>query len=140
MEKDIIKNRLSKVKSLNDFAKLLNGIKREEFGTSKHKITSKQLLHFSSPKIAANRYKTFHINKKSGGLREINAPRYQLGIILHMLNIVFKALTVDEELLVWIAETHEGTRTHGLIELLGVTQVCIPMLQAFFSHDDFVVR
>lgn len=92
MEKDIIKNRLSQVKSLNDFAKLLNGIKREEFGTSKHKITSKQLLHFSSPKIAANRYKTFHISKKNGGLREINAPRYQLGIILHMLNIVFKAV------------------------------------------------
>lgn len=92
MEKDIIKNRLSQVKSLNDFAKLLNGIKREEFGTSKHKITSKQLLHFSSPNIASNRYKTFYISKKSGGLREINAPRYQLGIILHMLNIVFKAV------------------------------------------------
>lgn len=92
MEKDIIKNRLSQVKSLNGFAKLLNDIKREEFGTSKHKITAKQLLHFSSPKIAANRYKTFHISKKSGGLREINAPRYQLGIILHMLNIVFKAV------------------------------------------------
>lgn len=92
MEKDIIKNRLSKVKSINDFAKLLNDIKRDEFGTSKHRITAKQLLHFSSPKIAVNRYKTFHISKKSGGKREINAPRYQLSIILHMLNIVFKAV------------------------------------------------
>lgn len=92
MEKDIIKKRLAKVKSLKDFAMLLNDIKREEFGTSKYKITDKQLLHFSSPKIVPNRYKTFHISKKNGEKREINAPCYQLGIILYILNIVFKAI------------------------------------------------
>ncbi len=92
MEKEIIKNRLSQVKSLKDFAMLLNDIKREEFGTSKYKITDKQLLHFSSPNIVPNRYKTFHINKKNGGKREINAPCYQLGLILYILNIVFKAI------------------------------------------------
>ena len=117
MEKDIIKNRLSQVKSLNDFAMLLNDIKCEEFGTSKHKITAKQLLHFSSPNIAVNRYKTFHISKKGGGLREINAPRYQLGIILHMLNIVFKAVYtpckstmgfVDGRSVVMNASAHTG--------------------------------
>ena len=64
MEKDIIKKRLAKVKSLKDFAMLLNDIKREEFGTSKYKITDKQLLHFSSPKIVPNRYKHFISVKK----------------------------------------------------------------------------
>lgn len=34
----------------------------------------------------------FISEKKSGGVREINAPCYQLGILLDMLNIVFKAI------------------------------------------------
>lgn len=92
MEKTDIINRLDKVKSLKGFAKLLNDIKKDEFGTAKHKITDKQLRHFSSPKIFAGRYKTFQIRKKSGGTREINAPCYQLKIILYILNKVFKAV------------------------------------------------
>ncbi|MDO4511357.1 MAG: reverse transcriptase domain-containing protein, partial [Bacteroidales bacterium] len=90
MNKAEISTRLSKVKSLSDFVKLLNYIKLEEFGTLSHRVTEKQLLHFSSPKIAKNRYKTFQIRKKSGGLREINAPCYKLKMILNLINIVFK--------------------------------------------------
>ncbi len=83
---------MNEVKSLKDFAKLLNDIKRDEFGTAKYRITEKQLRHFSSPDIFADRYKTFHIRKKSGGVREINAPCYQLKVILYILNKVFKAI------------------------------------------------
>ncbi len=92
MEKAIITNLLRKVKTLKDFAQLLNDIKIEEFGTAKHKITENQLRHFSSPEIVPRRYKTFHIRKKSGGMRDINAPCYQLRIILYILNKVFKAV------------------------------------------------
>lgn len=80
------------VKNLADFAKLLNDVKTDEFNGGKYKITEKQLLHFSNSKIIHGRYRTFHIRKKSGGVREINAPCYQLGILLDMLNIVFKAI------------------------------------------------
>lgn len=92
MEKAEIIKRLNEVKSLKGFARLLDDIKKDEFGSSKYRITYKQLLHFSSPKIVPNRYKTFQIKKKSGGVREINSPCYQLKIILHILNIVFKAV------------------------------------------------
>ena len=97
MEKNEIQYRLKSVNTLTDFAKLLNDVKTDEFRTSKHKITEKQLLHFCNPKTVPNRYKTFHIKKKSGGLREINAPCYQLGVLLYILNTVFKAVYTPSE-------------------------------------------
>ncbi|MDY2831432.1 MAG: reverse transcriptase domain-containing protein [Sodaliphilus pleomorphus] len=104
MEKTKIINRLRKVKTLKGFAKLLNDIKRDEFGTAKYKITEKQLRHFSSPDIFADRYKTFHIRKKSGGVREINAPCYQLKVILYILNKVFKAIYTPSKAAMGFAE------------------------------------
>ena len=97
MEKKDIQHRMEMVTNLSDFAKLLYDIKKDEFNCSKHKITEKQLLYFSNSKAVPKRYKTFHIRKKSGGLREINAPCYQLGILLKMLNIVFKAIYTPGE-------------------------------------------
>ena len=97
MEKNEIQYRLKSVHTLADFAKLLNDVKTDEFRTSKHKITEKQMLHFCNPKTVPNRYKTFHIRKKSGGLREINAPCYQLGVLLYILNTVFKAVYTPSE-------------------------------------------
>lgn len=91
MEKIDIKNRVKGIKSLEDFTKLLNDIKNDEFGHTNYPISVPQLLHFSNSKIP-NRYKTFHIRKKSGGLREINAPCYQLSVLLHVLNILFKSI------------------------------------------------
>ena len=92
MEKTEIQNRLKGVKSLKDFAELLNDIKQDEFHTPKYKISEKQLRHFSIPHIVPKRYKTFQIRKKSGGFREINSPCYQLKVILYILNKVFKAV------------------------------------------------
>ena len=80
------------MKTVKDFAALLDHIKRDEFGTCKYKVSEQQLLHFSNAKIVPNRYKTFQIRKKSGGTREINAPCYQLGVLLYITNILFKAL------------------------------------------------
>ncbi len=87
MRKDEIKNRTIAINTAKDLAELLNDIKQSEFGTERHRITEKQLKFFSSDTNAPKRYRTFHIKKKSGGLREIKAPCYQLNIILRMLNI-----------------------------------------------------
>lgn len=92
MEKLKIKEIASQMKTVDDLAALLNKIKISEFSTTKYAITSKQLKHFCNSTIVKNRYRTFHISKKSGGSREINAPCYQLGILLHLLNIMFKAI------------------------------------------------
>ena len=97
MEKIDIQHKMKMVKNLADFAKLLYDVKTDEFRSRKHRITEKQLLYFCNSKAVPNRYKTFHIRKKSGGLREINAPCYQLSILLDMLNIVFKAIYTPGE-------------------------------------------
>lgn len=92
MEKSEIQNKIKTIKDLTDFVRLLNEIKSDEFGKSSSKITKGQLLHYSYYKIVPNRYRTFHIKKKSGGLREINAPCRELSTLLYLLNILFKAL------------------------------------------------
>ena len=91
MEKSVILERVKDIKSLADFVKLLNDIKKDESKRSNTKITEGQLLHFCNSKVP-NRYKTFYIRKKSGGQREINAPCRQLSILLYYLNILFKAI------------------------------------------------
>ena len=97
MEKIEIVNKVRQIKTVSDFANLLDEIKQDEFGTPLYKVTEEQLMHFCNPKIVPNRYKTFHIKKKSGKLREINAPCYQLKILLYITNIVFKALYTPSE-------------------------------------------
>ena len=92
MNKTEIFNEVKKMKTVKDFASLLDHIKQDEFGTRKYKVTEKQLLHFSNAKKVPNRYKTFQIRKRSGGLREINAPCYQLGVLLYITNILFKSV------------------------------------------------
>ena len=80
------------MKTVKELAALLDEIKQDEFGTPKYKISENQLLHFANAHIVPNRYKVFHIRKKSGGLREINAPCYQLSVLLHIINILLKSI------------------------------------------------
>ena len=58
MEKTEIYKAAVKMKTVKDFAILLDHIKQDEFGTQKHKVTVQKLLHFSNAKIVPNRYKT----------------------------------------------------------------------------------
>lgn len=92
MEKTEIIKRAQEATTLSDFANLLSDIKREEFGNGKYRITEKQLRYFSSPKFQNQCYTSFYIPKKSGGVREINAPCGQLKKILYVLNIVLKTI------------------------------------------------
>lgn len=104
MERDKIFELSQKMKTVRHLAFILNKMKCEEFGTMEFPITAKQLRHFSSPKIADKRYKTFQIKKKSGGIREINAPCYQLKIILYFLNKILKAVFTPNDCVNGFAE------------------------------------
>lgn len=83
--------------TVEQLVKLLNEIKLHEFGTNKHPITVKQLMHFSNAKLGDKRYTVFSIKKKSGGLREISKPCYQLKCILYVLNIFLRSLYTPRE-------------------------------------------
>lgn len=91
MNQTEISNLASKMTSANDLAELLTMIKRDEFGSDKAAITEAQLKYFANEKVP-KRYRTFHIRKKNGGQREINAPSYPLAIILHTLNSLFQSI------------------------------------------------
>lgn len=92
MEKSDTIDKLKNIKTGCDLATVLDSIKQNEFGSIRYSITEKMLRHFSSDTIAPKRFRTFHIRKKSGGLREIKAPCPQLDVILSCINILLKFL------------------------------------------------
>ena len=87
---DFIKNNIYKIDNSQKLALFLSKIMKVIFSDN-HFVTAKQLKYFSTPNVL-KRYKTFHIKKKTGGLREINAPTHFLNNLLYILNIVFKAI------------------------------------------------
>ncbi len=92
MEKSEIIEQLKELRTAGNLASLLDAIKQDEFGKVRYEISEKMLKHFSSDKIAPKRFRTFHIRKKSGGLREIKAPCRQLDVILTCVNVMLKAV------------------------------------------------
>lgn len=92
MEKIEIIEHIKQVETAKDLAALLDRIKQDEFGSVRYGISEKMLRHFSSDSIAPKRFRTFHIRKKSGGLREIKAPCRQLDVILTCVNIMLQAV------------------------------------------------
>lgn len=92
MEKSEIQEKARKMSTAVDLANLLDEIKQGEFGHSTYRIKAKQLFHFSYVVQGSRKFKTFQIRKKSGGLREINAPTYQLSVLLYLLNILLKSI------------------------------------------------
>lgn len=101
MEKETINRRLKEVKTVADFASLLDDIQHDEFEKCYYKITAKRLRYFS---VSKKRYKSFKIKKKSGGVREINAPCRQLKTLLYLTNIVFKAVYTPSRAAMGFAE------------------------------------
>lgn len=92
MDTPLIREHIKKTETVAGLVKVLNHIKRDEFGELKYGITEKMLRYFSSDAIATKRYRTFHIRKKSGGLRQIKAPCRQLDLILTLVNIMLQAV------------------------------------------------
>ena len=92
MENLNLTEKLKKISTAKQLAAVLDEIKQIEFGLVRYSISVNMLRHFSSDTIAPKRFRTFHIRKKSGGLREIKAPCRQLDVILTCVNILLKSI------------------------------------------------
>lgn len=92
MEKSELAEILKNINTASDLATVLDEIKRNEFGQVRYGISEKMLRYFCSDSISPRRFRTFHIKKKSGGLREIKAPCRQLNVILSCVNILLKSI------------------------------------------------
>ena len=97
MEKSDLTEKLKNMSTAEELAAVLDEIKQMEFGSVRYSISVKMLKHFSSDTIAPKRFRTFHIRKKSGGLREIKAPCRQLDVILTCANILLKSIYVPSD-------------------------------------------
>lgn len=92
MENSDLTEKIKKITTAEQLADVLDEIKQSEFGSVRYSISVNMLRHFSSDAIAPKRFRTFHIRKKSGGLREIKAPCRQLEVILTCVNILLKSI------------------------------------------------
>lgn len=92
MEKAEIKNRVESLNTIEDLAELLSDIKKNVMKIKRYPISAKQLRLFSDERFSPKRFRTFHIRKKSGGLREIKAPTYKFCFILKPLSIALNAI------------------------------------------------
>ena len=94
-----------------DLLALLNRIKLEkirELGLEANKFypfTMKHLLYYCNPNNTFHRYRLFKIKKKSGGFREISAPRNQsFMMLLQVVNEILKAMYIPSDHAMGFAE------------------------------------
>ncbi len=98
MDKTTIATLARQMETKEDLLALLNRIKQDEMKECGcedkfYPFTMKHLLYYCNPNHAFHRYKEFKIKKKSGGFRQITAPRNKsFMLILNYVNEIFKAI------------------------------------------------
>ena len=98
MDKEQIAKLAHQMETKDDLLTLLNRIKKEEmaemgFADKFHSFSQKHMNYYCNPKNAFHRYKQFKIKKKSGGFRQITAPRNRsFMLMLSYVNTILKAL------------------------------------------------
>jgi len=92
MTKEILQEIIPSIETNKDLLILLNGVKKELYGNSCHPFSLKLLTYYCNPSRARDSYKQFKIPKKSGGFREISAPKKSLKSIQTCLNFIFQTL------------------------------------------------
>lgn len=98
MDKNEIALQARQIASKEDLLNLLNHMKMDEMaevGVTErfYPFTMRHINYYCNPNNAFHRYKQFHIKKKTGGTRQITAPRNQsFMLILRYVNKIFKAL------------------------------------------------
>ena len=93
---EIIRRDFPAMKTQEDLLALLNEVKRfhdVNRNREHNPIRLKTLNFYKNIKVSGpKRYRTFHIKKKSGALRTINAPSKGLKLIQTQLNYIFQTL------------------------------------------------
>ena len=99
MDRKQIALQASQMKTKEDLLNFLNLIKKaeiEEMGLDSsmyHPFTEKQLNFYCNPNHTFHRYRQFKIKKKSGGFRQITAPRTQsFMMMLSAVNEIFRSM------------------------------------------------
>lgn len=92
MTQEEIKYRASNILTKNDFLDLINDIQRDKWRRCYPFVLS-QLNFYSYPRLCPNKYKTFTIPKKSGGVRIISSPcNNSYKQLLRCINILLTSL------------------------------------------------
>lgn len=103
MDKRTIAKLARQMNTREDLLALLNRIKQDEMyenGMSDkfHPFTMKLLLYYCNPNNVFHRYSQFKIKKKTGGFRQISAPRNRsFTLMLHYVNEILKAVYTPSE-------------------------------------------
>lgn len=94
MDKQLLIDKARALEEPEDFLNLMNEIKTELLGSEMHPFSLKQLYILCNPIKDKNRYRSFEIPKKSGGIRQICVPNGNLKWFQICLNELFKALYI----------------------------------------------
>lgn len=104
MDRKQIAQQASLLKDKADLLNLLNQIKKAEIedmgldSTMYHPFTEKQLNFYCNPNHTYHRYRQFKIKKKSGGFRQITAPRTQsFMMMLSAVDILLRSVYTPSE-------------------------------------------
>lgn len=93
MEKQEIENIVRGMKSKEDFLDALNCLKKDDYKEKVIPFTMQQLNFYSNPNHTKGRYRKFTIPKKSGGVRDITAPRKHTYMqMLHYVNVMLQSI------------------------------------------------
>lgn len=88
----LIREHVIHLDSKNDLVDLLNEANNLLFANSSSENNLSTLNYYANPNICPDRYRTFTINKKSGGQRIINTPCRKLKSILFSLNFILQCV------------------------------------------------
>src|SRR5690606_12985970 len=88
-----IRLQFENIESREDIANLLTIARKALYGEKAKPFPLKTLTYYSNPEFCWNRFKSFEVKKKSGGVRQIHAPVKGLRSILRTLNFVLQCMT-----------------------------------------------
>ncbi len=139
MDKTFIANIARKMKTKEDLLIVLNYLKsceqNEELDEMTRPFTMQQLQYYCNPNHDEIRYKHFQIKKKSGGFRQITAPkRGTFRLMLHYVNEIFKALYEPSEYAKGFAEGRSVV--DNALKHKGMNYVFNTDLKDFFPSID----